>query len=397
MGHCVEREVAKSRRGSDVEVQAARQAHYIAWSKAHHIDDPCGPQEGWERVTAIYIKYVILGVNYQNKKDLRSFTARGYATAVNTLFALRKFPEPADLLDESHMVSTLIYNLEREEDIAKQRLSLDDNIFAAAMIIASEAPADSVDRVAAESLCVGRILGDRAGEDLQKTQTKVEEHEYPSGRRVIKARTGLDCQIIDKRGRLIRTYTDRNSKQAHSMRITWRIQKNRQNGQQITVAADLDNPKICPVQNAFNMLRRKQRLNHPFDLPLSIYLTKQGEIRYLTDNKMAAFLRSAVKKAYPETPDEKLKLYSAHSIRVWACVVLSESGKSPDFIKKRLRWMGKLYRVYLRDTQAINKQHKDALAKSSSAVTALLNKLGDDSLPTETAEDETMGDYADIV
>jgi hypothetical protein len=32
------------------------------------------------------------------------------------------------------------------------------------------------------------------------------------------------------------------------------------------------------------------------------------------------------------TPDE-LKQYSAHSLRVWACVLLDEVGKLPDYIK----------------------------------------------------------------
>ena len=57
--------------------------------------------------------------------------------------------------------------------------------------------------------------------------------------------------------------------------------------------------------------------------------------------------------------------YSSHSIRVWACVVLDEAGMPPDFIKKRLRWMGESYRVYLRDTNKINEKHVQALKVSA--------------------------------
>ena len=57
--------------------------------------------------------------------------------------------------------------------------------------------------------------------------------------------------------------------------------------------------------------------------------------------------------------------YSSHSIRVWACVVLDEAGMPPDFIKKRLRWMGESYRVYLRDTNKINEKHVQALKTSA--------------------------------
>ena len=31
---------------------------------------------------------------------------------------------------------------------------------------------------------------------------------------------------------------------------------------------------------------------------------------------------------------DKVKQYSAHSLRVWACVMLDEAGKWPDYIKK---------------------------------------------------------------
>jgi hypothetical protein len=48
------------------------------------------------------------------------------------------------------------------------------------------------------------------------------------------------------------------------------------------------------------------------------------------------------------SPDE-LKWYSTHSLRVWACVLLDEAGQLPDYIKKRLRWLGDSFRMYLRD------------------------------------------------
>ena len=66
-------------------------------------------------------------------------------------------------------------------------------------------------------------------------------------------------------------------------------------------------------------------------------------------------------------PKETLLKYSCHSVRVWACVCLDEVGKQPDFIKKRLRWVGESYRVYLRDTNKINEQNRDALKVSLEA------------------------------
>ena len=53
--------------------------------------DPCGPDEGYQRVLAIYAKYVINGANCTNKEDTRSKTLEGYLKAVNFLFEKRGF------------------------------------------------------------------------------------------------------------------------------------------------------------------------------------------------------------------------------------------------------------------------------------------------------------------
>ena len=83
---------------------------------------------------------------------------------------------------------------------------------------------------------------------------------------------------------------------------------------------------------------------------------------------------------HPDISKEELMKYSCHSIRVWACVLLDEAGKSPHLIKKRLRWMGESYRVYLRDTNKIRKQHNEALQESSQNVMELLNNINDDDM-----------------
>ena len=83
---------------------------------------------------------------------------------------------------------------------------------------------------------------------------------------------------------------------------------------------------------------------------------------------------------HPDISKEELMKHSCHSVRVWACVLLDEVGKSPDFIKKRLRWMGESYRVYLRDTNKIRKQHSEALQESSQNVMELIDNVSDDNM-----------------
>jgi hypothetical protein len=113
--------MAQSRRGPDLETEAAQKAHYIKWAKIFGIPDPCGYYDGFIRIVAIYITYVQCGVNYKNKQVLRSVTVQGYAKAVNNLFKLRSFSPPADLSDPNNMTAILLNNMLREKDIARQR------------------------------------------------------------------------------------------------------------------------------------------------------------------------------------------------------------------------------------------------------------------------------------
>jgi hypothetical protein len=92
--------------------------------------DPCGHQKGYQRIIAIYIKYLKSGVNFRNKDFLRLATIRGYATSINSLFRLQSMEAPVNTSDLNNMAGILINNLVKEEDITRQRSPLNSNIFA---------------------------------------------------------------------------------------------------------------------------------------------------------------------------------------------------------------------------------------------------------------------------
>jgi hypothetical protein len=125
-------------------------------------------------------------------------------------------------------------------------------------------------------------------------------------------------------------------------------------------------------------------LNQPVDMPVVVYKTKKGKVLYLTGNKIAKLLRKAVKEVRPNTTPNKLKRYSTHSLRVWACVLLDKAGKLPDYIKKRLRWLGDSFRMYLRDTAIIQHQHVDALLAALQEVMELIAALPKDVIALST-------------
>jgi hypothetical protein len=86
-------------------------------------------------------------------------------------------------------------------------------------------------------------------------------------------------------------------------------------------------------------------------------------------------------------------------LRVWACVLLDEAGKLPDYIKRRLHWLGDSFGMYLRDTAIIQHQHVDALLAALQEVMDLIAALPKDiialSTMTEGTDDPDMHEYVD--
>ena len=122
---------------------------------------------------------------------------------------------------------------------------------------AGAAHRDSPEVIVFQFFCLIRITGLRKAEYAQKVQTKVEVHTYPvSNKKVVMAFIRKDWIFYDKQGRIIQEHSKAMLVNLSKVRITFCIQKNRQNGQTITVVADPKNPAICPVRNAYMIYLR---------------------------------------------------------------------------------------------------------------------------------------------
>jgi hypothetical protein len=334
MGNRVDRELAQSRQDSEIETEATRQAHYIKWADILGIPDPCGSYPGYQRIMSIYIKYVQCGININNIRTLRSAMVRGYAESVNTLFRLRNMPAPADLSDPNNMSAMLINNMLWEEQIARQRAPLDNKIFAEICLVADAGKTeDLANALLRDVVTLSRYIGPRLSEYAQKNQKKVDIHTYPSGTTIIRAFMANDFIFFDAKKHIIDDLSVESIASAAVVKITWRIQKNRQNGQSITLSADSKSRDLCPILSTAWMVIHARHLLQPDNMPLAIYRTRKGESLYLTGGKIAELLRGLVKRIRPDTSPEDIKRYSAHSLRVLASVLLDEAGKSPDYIK----------------------------------------------------------------
>jgi hypothetical protein len=85
---------------------------------------------------------------------------------------------------------------------------------------------ESVDSVLFDFFNLKRVGGFRVAEYAQKTQTKVDEFEYASGNKIIKAFIATDWSFYDATGHLMTLHNlDGLTETPKKLRVTFRIQK----------------------------------------------------------------------------------------------------------------------------------------------------------------------------
>jgi hypothetical protein len=302
---------------------------------------------------------------------------------------------PVDTSNPNNMAGILINNLVKEEDIARQRSSLDSNMFAKLLrkLNVSCLP-DSEQRTFFNLVALGCYIGPHVSKYAQTTDKNVDYHVYPSGKQVIKAFTANNFHFFDKNSQVISELSDTSIKVVDRVCIIWRIQKNCQNNQRVTLLSDKTNTSICPVLATVRLVLRACCLSQADSLPVACY-SKKDSLDYITRTRIAVLFRAAARAVRPTITKEDEQQYSTHLLQVWACILLNEAGKLPDYIKKCLRWMGDSFRMYLRDMSIIQDQHHEALRASSKEVMDLISVLPADILCLSTMSEET-GDKDDM-
>jgi hypothetical protein len=363
-----------------------------------NIEDPCGHERGYQRIVTIYIKYLMSGVNFRNKDFLGSDTIRGYATSINALFKLQDMKPPVDVANPNNISGILINNLVKEEDIARQRSPLDSDIFTKLLQKSNISwSQDSEHSTLFNLVAIGCYIGPCMSEYAQTSDKNVDYHVYPSGKQVIKVFIASDFTFYDEKSQSIADLSDVLFATVERVHITWHIQKNRQNNQKITLSCDKANKAICPVLAALCLVLRACRLLQLDSMPVACY-GKKDSLAYITGTRIAVLFRAAARAVCPTITKEEEQRYSAHLLRVWACVLLDEVGKTPDLIKKHLCWMGNSFWMYLCNMRIIQDQHCKALQALSKEVMDLIDALTAkiiclSSMSNGTGDADDMGVY----
>ena len=138
---------------------------------------------------------------------------------------------------------------------------------------------------------------------------------------------------------------------------------------------------------------RHKRLRWPRWSALADYHDR-GSTRYLTANKIGAYLKSIAKAVNLHLTAEELSKFLGHSIRVTAEVMLHQFGKDGPYIQVCLCWEGESYKLYLRNTETLMWQHVEAIHKEDTRINEFFC-LDGDVLPPEVAYDtpidQTLG------
>ncbi len=131
-----------------------RQAVYLSRMRRMLIPDPVGQDRGYTFIVACFIEQLMHNHNSQ------STTVYGYIRSINIFFQLHNCTILVDLSDKENICTKIVKAREQEEDIARQRSPITNEIFAE-ILNNSQANAlqDSFEVVMCGFLIIIRLLG----------------------------------------------------------------------------------------------------------------------------------------------------------------------------------------------------------------------------------------------
>jgi len=156
--------------------------------------------------------------------------------------------------------------------------------------------------------------------------------------------------------------------------VKFRTQKNGAHGEERLFTPNSSTSAFCPVLSIHRLLCRLVRIRfvdprvNPHT-PLSVYLDKStGRAKLITANEIEFFMRglaSEVHGLHPVRDAAALQLFSSHSLRVGACVLLHLMGFTFVDIKWILRWKSDAFMAYLRNMALLSHMHNRAVDRAA--------------------------------
>lgn len=285
-------------------------------------------------------------------KIVRTSTVKEYISIAVRHFTDNDHPDPSTTISgrRAPIIQDILNESERWETMEKRREPLTWAMVD--YLRSTSTPFLSLEAAMVDWLTVGMYAGFRLSEWAQADSvvTKKSSLGHPSGWLLSRK-----CDSIAiTRGDI--SISHGSDGQEH-LAICYRWQKNGNNGEKVLYgAASHEHPHRCPVIAMRNILSRAEILGIPATAPLAWFLNDTGK-QLITDKHICMILRRAARNAHEVLNDDDLQRWSAHSIRVGACVLLHEKGADPMFIKSQLRWKSDTFLTYLRHTHMLALRH----------------------------------------
>ena len=317
-------------------------------------------------IFACYAEYLLMGKNLKYMR-IKSSTAQRYLVAAAKLFPV----DPRrDEFGNIHPIFSQIWTeAKRWEQMPNRREPLTKTMIHKLLDLSKHSP-DSRYEAITDWLVVGLSAGLRISEYGQPT-SKLYEHNLDKFEKAINgAAKGFLLKDIVFRGKNDKYINNSKHKKLDiecidTVTLRWRFQKNNQNGQKIKFGRNDKDTSLCPVRALLRIRQRAQTLNISDDTPVAVF-SYNNKTSFVTSGLVNKIIKHAAKLQYGENlPDEELKKFTPHSVRVGAAVLLDEAGESGVFIKKRLRWRSDTFMDYLRNTFIAAKQHIQAMFSTS--------------------------------
>jgi len=263
----------------------------------------------------------------------------------------------SDELTYPPLIQNVLAEHNRWKTVPNKREPITMNMFNHWYELSRHEHPDSFQSATFDWYCIGMLAGFRKSEWLQDSYeyTKSNDFKRNVDNSVI-AFIASDFTFSTTPSHLLKPH-ERIFPQLH---ITRRFQKNNQNGQTITFTHNITNPKFSPVLAAQRILARAKRLQIPHNHPIAVFANK-NKIQYIHHSMIDKSIRACASTVYNITCKKKLQLYSTHSIRVGACVLLHSVQPDPLYIQFRLRWRSTSFIQYLRNTPKLASLHNSIL------------------------------------
>ena len=358
-----------------LQTMKTRQLHFIKWCLKTRIFDPTLSTFDIPQKNFIMACYTVSLTSNETVycRTIKSATVNLYVSDAAKLAILNNKPDPTKnrLNQKSTYITNVINEHKRWESMPNRRepltYSMVDHLYHISYNKNPPLSSDCLEAVLADWLILGMQTGMRKSEWcqdrylLQKTQTVQHNRDGSSSAFIFE-----DFTFEGHRGYRIPNLRHQAISTAHILKLKWRFQKNGNNGEVLTYMCNASLPHRCPVQAAIRIRDRAIRLGVPPELPIAVFQNSQGKSQYIDDFHVTQILQFLARKIFNISQTNDLARFTCHSIRVGACVLLHETGQTPDFIKARLRWCSDAYQMYLRNTPKLASLHTQAVNASDS-------------------------------